>query len=107
MITDEFINSKVLVRSNDFKEPLTSGTLVGFQEVSKANNTLPVVKMDNDDKEYLCMSVVLPYDEDLKAFLESLSNERQWDLVCKISKLTKYIQRLDMISTKRTPKESL
>jgi hypothetical protein len=46
---------------------------------------VPVVVFDGDEKEYMCLSAVVPYNEKLLAEIKTLSNNEQWERMKNIS----------------------
>lgn len=77
-VRESLIGARVIARSNE-DVPLGIGTLVGFQEVSQANNKLPVVLFESDSKEYLCLGAVIPYNEKILAEIKDLKPKEQWE----------------------------
>jgi len=71
---------KVLVRSNE-DEPLIIGQLVGFAEIR--DEDFPVVNIDGDNT--VCMSIVIPYSEEVFDALNFLDPKRQWEIMRDIS----------------------
>jgi len=68
---------KVIVRSNEFNDPLGIGECVGLQAISKAHKYLPIVKYY--DVEYICFALVALYTEELYSAIKKLSPKEQYE----------------------------
>jgi len=88
---EDYRDVKVLVRSNE-DEPLLVGTLVGYQTITQAKNIVPLVRYDN--KTFLCLGIVLPYDEKFESFLNTISPNEQYRLCVKMRNLTQHLYRI-------------
>lgn len=77
--------TRCMVVSNE-DVPVEVGSVVKFDDFDKVNqDPLPIVKFESDGKEYLCMGIVLPYNEELFAELNSLPAKKRWNRVCRPS----------------------
>lgn len=65
---------KVIVVSNE-PENISVGKIVGFDGLK--SNKLPIVKIG--EKEYLCFSIVVPYNKDLFFKLDTLPPIEAWN----------------------------
>lgn len=70
--------ARVMARSNE-DEPLVLGTVLYFHPITQANNPIPIVKIDGDDKEYGVLGAVLPYNEKIFNEVKDLSPKEQWE----------------------------
>lgn len=76
-------NQRCMVVSNE-DVPVQTGTVVEFTDLDKPNQLpLPLIKYDNDDTAYLCMGIVLPYDDIVLQELNSLPYKERWNRCCK------------------------
>jgi hypothetical protein len=83
---------KVIVFHNDTDKEMWVGTLVGFVKI--AGTMLPVVHDPEEEKDYMVMGMLWPYDEKLWAFVSSLENVECWDLVTRIVRLQSELKRI-------------
>lgn len=80
------MGDKVIVRSNEWDEPLKIGIYNGQHAKHK---TVPII--DINGEMFTCMGVVVPYSEELLTNLSQMSTKEQWNhlsrnLKCKDSK---------------------
>ena len=74
-------NTKVIVRNNE-DEPYHIGTLIRYEIIGQMRESLlPIVKFDEDGKEYMCGGIVLEYDPILISILDKLTPKEQWDIL--------------------------
>lgn len=93
----EAINQRVIVISNDEdiytnRQSLWTGYIIGFQELP--GGFVPIIRHDKDEKDYMVMGAVYPYDEGLYAFLSRLSTKVRWELITNIHRLRSELERL-------------
>jgi hypothetical protein len=74
------VKDKVIVRSNN-EEDLIIGTVSYFENLHGKN--VAVVKDDKTNKHLLCMSIVIPYSDDILNTLKTMNNKEQWDFLAK------------------------
>jgi len=87
---DDLVGEKVIVRSNE-DEPIVVGTIIGWQQLG--DTEFPLVKYDGSDKECICFSVILPYNEKLHELFTELSPTDGWELARDISLVTQICTR--------------
>ena len=80
MFDDEWIGQTVICRSNQ-DEPLMVGIFRGFQRFP--NFSLPLVDFGNNDLK-VCLSPMIPYDDDIFKLLNTWTPEKQYDYICKL-----------------------
>lgn len=74
---------KVIVIGNE-NNPAWSGEIVSyFDNNGKWTNQLPIVKKTSNNKEYLCMGIVLPYSNIKLNKLNALDYKERWNSVCR------------------------
>ena len=71
---------RVIARSNN-DEPLLIGRITGFMEITKANNPVPAVVEESTGKIWHPLGLVVPYNDELMAKLESMSFKEQWEFM--------------------------
>lgn len=75
--------SKCIVVGNEI-DPVFSAEILYFEDWGKPHQMpLPIVRKDDDGKEYLSMGIVLPYDKELMDKLNLLPQPERWNLVCR------------------------
>lgn len=84
---NEMVGRKVIVRSNEYDNPLLIGTLVGFVDLG-----LPIVKSESSGEDLMCGGVVIPHTNEMHGFLLTLSGKRQWAILRDIAIAIKVIQ---------------
>jgi len=76
------VGDRVIVRSNE-PTPLMIGTMIGtmirVDLITQAKNPMPIVKDEKDGKEYLCFSLLKPYDKTLFAKLSEMQSLEQYN----------------------------
>ena len=72
------IGDRVIVRRNE-PDPLMIGKLVRVELVSKGKCPMPIVQDEKDGKEYLCFSLIKPYDVNLFAKLSEMQSIEQYN----------------------------
>lgn len=76
----------VMVVTNE-DEPIEKGVVIKFDDFDKPHqNYLPIVRFERDDKEYLCMGVLLPFDEKLRDELMQIQYMDRWKRAAEIAK---------------------
>ena len=74
---------RCMVVTNE-NEKVWSGTVVDFDDWGKPHqHPLPIIKKDDDNKEYLCMGIVLPYDKERQEKLNNMSYKDRWNSCCR------------------------
>ena len=77
------IGDRVICRSNQ-DDPLLIGTISYFEDFDNPkNDDFPVVKCEKCGKEYICMSIVKPYSDELLQELNKMSYKEQWNYLAK------------------------
>ena len=73
---------KVISRSNE-DEPLKIGTIIDFENFDNPKNDWFPVIIDEKGQQFVCLSIVKLYSEELLKELESLTPKEQWNLLAK------------------------
>lgn len=77
------IGDRVISRSNQ-DIPLMIGTVTGFDNFENPrNDDFPIVKCEKTNKEYICLSILRPYSEQLLKELEGKNPKEQWNYLAK------------------------
>ena len=77
------IGDRVMVVTNE-DEPIMIGEVIGFENFGKIeNNSLPLVREEKTEKEYVCLGIVKKYSQKLLQELESLSYIDRWNRLAK------------------------
>ena len=84
----DLVGLKVIVRDNE-KNPAFVGEIVGWYDIH--GKQLPMVKHNGMD--YICPSLILPYDERLFQFINSMDPKEAWDLFASFSLLNQEVHR--------------
>jgi len=91
--TPELLQGDIMVVSNE-DGPLHRGRIVGFVELTQSKQLTPMVE-NKDGKRYICLGVILPYDEQLKTLLETLSGRVRFKLLGNIFWLREDLRRIE------------
>lgn len=84
---------RCIVISNE-KDPIILGTVSCFTDFDKYNQSyIPIVTNKENKKDYVCMGVVLPFNEENIIKLNSMPIEKRWKEACKINKETSKIKK--------------
>jgi len=78
------VGTPVLVRSNEWDQPLMPGIIVNHTDFGKdANSYFPVVRSNvgGVDKDFVCFGIVKKYDENKLKALEKLTPREQWNVL--------------------------
>jgi len=76
----------VMVITNE-DEPIEKGIVTRFNDFDKVSQDyLPMVKFERDEKEYLCMGVLLPFNEKLREELMQINCKERWKKAAEINK---------------------
>jgi hypothetical protein len=67
---------KVIVRTNDFSEPMWVGTIKG-----KGVHNLPIVMNEDETEQFLVAGIIAPHSPPLEKMLTDLTNKQQWDIL--------------------------
>jgi len=74
--------AEVIVIGNE-NVPAWKGTIISFYDNdNKWTNPFPIIKKNDNDKEYMCMGIVLPFSEKELNRLNSLDYKERWNSVC-------------------------
>lgn len=84
---------EVMVVSNE-DQPILRGHIIGFEEFTQTKQRIPKV-LDTEGKEYICFGVILPYNDVLKAMLESLDYRARFELLRNIFWLREDLRRIE------------
>lgn len=76
------IGVRVIARSNNDDE-LLIGKVVGFAEITRANNPVPAVLEEATGKTLHTLGIVVPYSDELMEQLKAMSFKEQWDWMVK------------------------
>ena len=79
-IRESLVGARVIVKSNE-DEPYHLGVVQRYEGVGVKGQPLPVIVFDNDPKEYLCFSAVVPFNEEILKTLAGLDNKQQWEMM--------------------------
>jgi len=75
---------KVIFIGNTPTEELIIGHVVGYEEVSKEKNLLPIIKVESTGEEIMCLSPVFFYwTEDREAVFKKLTWWERWNVASK------------------------
>lgn len=92
--------TKVIVRSNE-DEPLLVGEFVGYADVTG----IPMI--ESEGKVWLVMGVIIPHSDEMFGFLESLTNQRQWEILSQMEKLRPKRQPLTTVDLTNRAKKAI
>lgn len=78
------INTKVFVISNepepkDFNK-LIIGNIIGTENFGKGENSFPIVRLEDSNKEVIVMGIILEYTDTMRVLLEKLTWSDRWNL---------------------------
>jgi hypothetical protein len=88
----ELLRKKVMVVTNE-DQPIETGRIIGFTEISQSNQKWPVVR--RDDGQELFGGLILPYDEDFKELLESKPHKERFQFLCNMFWLRGELSRIE------------
>jgi hypothetical protein len=75
--------SVVMVISNE-NTPVWKGKIISFYDNDcKWTNPFPIIIKEENNKEYMCMGIVLPYTEEGLNRLNNLEYKERWNSVCR------------------------
>lgn len=78
---DDLTGQKVIVRDNE-GGPYKIGVCVGYTDLrGRAHYAIPLVDFGEGQK--CCMGIVLPYSEELAAYLDDMAPVQQWSVLMK------------------------
>lgn len=81
--TNSLEGKRVIVRSNE-DVPLLIGKVIRYEDFDgKAFEPIPVVVSEEDEREYLCMGIVVEYSDKLFNELEGMKPKEQWEFLQK------------------------
>tara|TARA_R110000772_G_scaffold9601_2_gene31415 strand:+ start:1087 stop:1533 length:447 start_codon:yes stop_codon:yes gene_type:complete len=74
------IGDRVIIVSNE-PNGVSCGTLIGFEEITKAKNIVPLVQED-DGETFMVMGTLLPFDQEMYDILLPLSTDHSaWNYI--------------------------
>lgn len=74
-----YVGSRIISVSNQINS-LQVGEIIGFDRITQGRNIVPLVRFDGDDTPRMCLSILIPYDDDMYNVLKDL-DERN-DMSC-------------------------
>lgn len=78
------LENDICISVGNEDEPAKKCTVIGFTDFDKINqHFLPLIKYDNEENVYLCMGILLPFDENKLTDLNKLNYKERWNSCCK------------------------